>query len=788
MPALAPQASVEMDTRAERNRANAPEPSGRAPQARTGFDAPASERSVAVNRLDLLLVALLIAAVATVYALYAVRIGNFQNDEEHYLQLARYVSEHFPGAMWQSSLFTRGTQRLDQIVLALPFGLMRGPGAFELAHAIQSLLFASTALPVFLLARRAGLGRAAGLFAATLAVIVPWAIVSTSFLTESLAYPTYAWTLYATWAAATRPSARNDALALLAFIVAALSRTALLALAPMLPLAVVWHEWGWELRGVRWARRARELPARVCSRHRLLATAVGLAALALLAGQLGLLPGRGTAALAGEYGLPHFEALSALYSRYEIYLSRLVVGSGYLAAALALPWIVATAVRPRDGARHALAVTCALGLAVLMLSLLHAGPDERYVLYGAAPIALGAAGTLRGWAFAPRRSLATALGVIATAAALTVLIADVSWPELTNPFDFFSYPAAIFYRRAALDHLVSLQLPLLHSDPQPLVYFAILAIACTFAALSLTRRAARSAAALLALGLVAACATQTIYAFKKFSQTAGAASGPNAAERSWVDRTVPGNAQVGALAISMGLTFDYLPIWRASEFWNISVHYDSFIGTPGFLPFAIGSEARPLTLLAPSGLLRASSDTHSASPQLVPRYMLLPQQGTNSFGLDAKLVASDPYLPLELVRLAWPPRVDWSIGGTSPEGFMPTGAPATVTLYSGAFAGGGRHCASFSLIPPPETSRPWSYRVSGGGRTLAAGTIAGSRTAKVSVALKPVSSPNGKSAELAIQVEGRTVTIAGAQVTTKLAFFSVGRCPATHRATAPSHR
>ena len=49
-----------------------------------------------------------------------------------------------------------------------------------------------------------------------------------------------------------------------------------------------------------------------------------------------------------------------------------------IALALALPWTVATLARPRDGARHALAVICALGFGAVLLSVLQAGPDERH--------------------------------------------------------------------------------------------------------------------------------------------------------------------------------------------------------------------------------------------------------------------------------------------------------------------------------------------------------------------------------------------------------------------------
>lgn len=351
-------------------------------------------RRVSPARRDVLMIVVPVAVIALIYVIYALRVGNFQNDEEEYLSVARYVAAHFPGAIWLSTLFARGTQRLDPIILALPFALMRGPGAFQLAHVTQCLLFVSTAVPCFLLARRAGLPRAASSFAAVLCIAVPWAVVATSYLAECLAYPVYAWVIYATWNTITRPSLRNDVLTVLALVVAVFSRTAMLALLPILPLAIIWHEWTWGLRDTALRHRPRALLGRVWSTHRLLSALVVLGVLALLLDSLGLLPGRGLATLTGDYTLPQLEPLFNLLDRYREYVSRMATGTGLIALALALPWLVATLARPRDGARHALAVVCTLGLVAILLSLLQAPGDERYLLYTAVPISLACAASL----------------------------------------------------------------------------------------------------------------------------------------------------------------------------------------------------------------------------------------------------------------------------------------------------------------------------------------------------------------------------------------------------------
>jgi hypothetical protein len=730
-----------------------------------------------VPRSDPLLIGLLIAAAAFLYAMYALRVGNFQNDEEQYMTLARYIAQHFPSALWQSGIYPRGTQRLDPLILAIPFALLRGPGAYQVAHVIQSTLFASTALPVFLLARRAGISRAAGLLAATLCVVVPWAVVATSFLAESATYPVYAWALYATWLTARRPSWHNDAFAVGTLILAALSRTAMLALAPMLPLAIIWHEWSWELRGVPRTRRVRALAHRLWSRHRLLTAVAGTGLLVVVADRLGVLPGRGLAALAGGYGLPRPGALASLLDRYRDYLSRLVAGTGFLALALALPWTLGTLIRPRDGERHAVAVVCTLAIGAILLSLLQAGPDERYILYGAAPIALATAAALSDWTKAPRPSSSAALGVLGGALVVVLLIDSVTWPGLTNAYDFFTYPAAIFYQRVLLGHAGLVHIPLVHLSPDSLIEAAILIGALVFVSAGRFPRAIRPVASLMAIGLVALCAAQMLYALRKFTATAGDATGPDAAARSWVDEHVPSGARVGALAVSTGEMSAYLPIWRTTEFWNTSVELDVFFGASGTLPFPLGSEAVQLKIQSPSGLLSrvvAHGGTSSAS---APRYLLLPRQGTNRIGLEGSLVAEDSYLPLELVRLREPARVDWSISGTSDEGFLTSGEPATATVYSGALAGNGRRCATFSLISPPAFSGRWPYTVSIGRDTVRRGSLLALQTIAIDVPLPARTAGKSATEQLTVRVRGDVRFVNGLVVSAKLAFFAVGPCP-----------
>ncbi len=735
---------------------------------------PPATRAPSIRR-DLLLVAVPVALVALIYVIYALRVGNFQDDEEQYLSVARSVAAHFPSALWQSNLFVRGTQRLDQIILALPFALMRGPGAYQLAHVIQCVLFAGTAIPCFLLARRAGLARAASIFAALLCIVVPWAVVATSYLAESLAFPAYAWTIYATWNTIVRPSVRNDALAILALLVAVLSRTAMLGLTPILPLAIVWQEWSWGLRGTPLRQRPRALAGRVWSAHRLVSAIVAIALLALALGGLDLLPGRGLATLSGEYALPHLEPLLTLLDRYREYLSRMAAGTGLIALALALPWAASTLARARDGARHALAVVCALGLAAILFSLLSAPADERYVLYCAVPIALACAAALSDLARAPRVGARAALGVLAGTAAVIAVTASAVWPPLASPYDFFTFPAAMFYERGLLMHADKVSLPLIHPSPGTLLALSLaLAMVAWALIASRVRGAARPTAVLLGVGVIALCGVQTSYALRKF--TTGAGGGPSAAARSWVDAYVPAGVRVGALSVGLGETSDYVPIWRSTEFWNTSVEQDVSFGLSGWLPLPPGSEPVHLSIQPGSGLLSALGGPVTTTPIRPPEWLLIPAQGTNRIVLAGKVVAHASYVPLELERLSRPARALWAINLTSPEGFLTSGQQASAIVFSGALAGLRRPCATFSLIVPPDFTGSWPYTVSSG-RMLRHGRLRAAQTAVLTVPLFASATPHGPSATLGVTVDGQTTLFGGIVASAKLAFFNVVQCP-----------
>jgi hypothetical protein len=713
-------------------------------------------------RADTLILGLIVAVAAAVYSAYALRVASFQQDESLYLHQARYVAAHFPSALWHNAFFVRGIQRLDPLLLAGPFAFMRGPGAFEVDRVIQCLLFASAAVPVFLLARSAGLRRRAAYLAAMLAIVMPWAVVSGSFLSESAAYPAFAWSLYGVWLSATQPSLRHDLLALLAIALAILSRTAMLALAPLLPLAVLWQEWDRERSRASPLARLRALPAALWGRHRLL-TVLATAAITLyLAERVGILPSS-VGTLTGEYGVPHVGSLQTLLERYRYYLSRVAVGTGFLALAVGLPWVLRTLWRPRDERRHALAVVCALGIGCMLLSLLSAGADERYLFYAAAPVAL---------MFAAGLGERAGIGVLLGALAVVLLLDSVSWPALANLYDFFTYPAAIFYQRVLLLHLGRLHVPLVHLSATRLIEAAILLVTLVWWLAARRARAARPAATLLGIGVLACCSVQTGYALQKYVN--GPGSGHGASARSWVDEHVPDGTRVGALAVSLGESSFYAPVWEETQYWNTSVELGVFFEAPGAMPFPLGVQPVHMTIEPDSGRLSAFAGPATATPASPPEYMVVPLQGTNRIVLAGTVLAHSAYLPLELMRLSRPARALWSLSGTSVEGFLTSGAATSATVFSGALAGISQPCATFSLIAPPGYTGRWPYTVSSG-RVVQRGTLRALTTTAVSVPLSPRATPRGPSATLAVTVNGQA-SFAGILASAKLAFFNVAEC------------
>src|SRR3954454_5420982 len=135
------------------------------------------------------------------------------NDEELYVHFARGMSRNFNLFIHMDPSYGRGIQRLHLLLLAVPMSLFANPTAFVIGHFLFVAVYASAAIPAWLIARGCGVNPYLALIPAALVVLTPWAVVTTSFLAEPIGYGVFAWALWGIWRAATRPSIGADVLA-----------------------------------------------------------------------------------------------------------------------------------------------------------------------------------------------------------------------------------------------------------------------------------------------------------------------------------------------------------------------------------------------------------------------------------------------------------------------------------------------------------------------------------------------------------------------------------------------
>jgi hypothetical protein len=178
--------------------------------------------------------ALLVAVVLPVN----VRVSNYVLDETVIKQSAVHYSHHLPNSLFHD-LTARATSRLYSLVLMPLFRLFDGDVAVRAARAFNGLLFASTAVPVYLIARRAMLSRWRAAASGLLSVALPWLALTSVLFTENLAYPLFWWALLAMVAAVCDPRPARDAVVVVAIVLCVVTRVQLAALLPAWFVAIV---------------------------------------------------------------------------------------------------------------------------------------------------------------------------------------------------------------------------------------------------------------------------------------------------------------------------------------------------------------------------------------------------------------------------------------------------------------------------------------------------------------------------------------------------------------------
>jgi hypothetical protein len=647
--------------------------------------------------------------VASVWLLrWGIRTHSFQNDEARNIYLSRWIDTALPGSLWDFTFISTGLQRLSLWLMAPVVGLFGGPDWARVGHALNSLLFASTAIPVYLIVRGLRLPARWAVLAAVLTVAVPWAVVATSFLTEPVAYPAFAFALWAIWRSVVKPGWRTDALAVVLVVVAGLARVNLLALGGALALGVVIQELRFGEQG--------SLRRRLFAFVRVHAALVGVAALVLfvvLLSATGLVSG--TDRIAGFYGLKNrfHVPTTLLTSKLDVYTTRFIAGFAFVPFVFGLAWGVRTLVRPRDPERFGYALVGTLAIAAIIYTSAGAGFDERYIIYYAPVFAVAFVAAL-----ARRETPPVLVGAAGLVGALLLL--GQEWSQAPQgAYSWFVSPAETIYANVALGRIAH-DLP--NHDPRSGAFVLTLGLVGLCVLAASRHRWARTLTGLLIAGVVAIQLFQTQDALSKYVNGAGSAAAASDSQRSWVDASLYGKSQAAVLAVGPGNSLPWDPIWTELQFWNDSVTQVASVG-PRVIQVPLSDPALELNVDAETGRLTGGQGL--APYVVVPRIFL-------GLGLDTQVIRQAPYLALDLAKLRTR-QVQWKADGQQLDGFMNPGQPVRMRVYRGLASSPAPACA-VALVTAPDGLKS---RVSlAQGRVARGQLVAATHTARIELPLR----------------------------------------------------
>jgi hypothetical protein len=642
----------------------------------------------------------------------------FQNDEDQYVYLSRWLQTDLPSSLWNFSFYGRGLQRLEVWLLAIPSALFDSPWSLRGGRILNALAWVSTAIPVYLLGRRLQLRPQWAALPAVVSVVVPWSVVTTAFLTENVAYPACLWALWAIWRTSVKPGVRADLLALVLVLVAGLARTGMLLLAPVLPLVAGGV-------GLRCATGGIGARVRTVLREHALLWAAVAGGLLLLA--LGF-----SDRLAGGYLTGLGFNLHTMVDRQGDYLSKVVLGTGFLPAAIGVPWVVMQLARSRDRATFAFALLVVVAALGLLYSLNTAGRDERYVLYLAPLVLLPAT-------LAVARREVSALGLGITSVLLTVMLLRVTWIPGQGPWGYFISPVEMFYLGpigARLDR----SLPGGLSTALDVASVALGAIGVLLALILAYRRAWLTPGRVAAIVAVVALAAplQAQYAIARFVNQAGGKSGPNDRALAFADTTAPAGQKIGEFLEGAGKDPWYWPVWQQVQFYNERLD----------AAYSLGANTTPIPTGDPlyENLGYDTSSGRISAP--LPDYMVVPST-VGAARLRGEVISAPSWAPVYLLKIAQPATLAWSAHGFDPYGAIEDGKDAVVRFY-----GPGAQCATLTFLAPPD--RPTRWRIEPDGQDPRRSSVAAGKLGQAKLALPELATRQ----YIDVRISGEAVRVA----------------------------
>lgn len=511
-----------------------------------------------------------------VLGLATTRVMNWfvMTDELYYARLAVSVAQSGSLLPRLHGEVVANVNQLYPILISPLFGDANVAGSLAAAHRLNAFLMTSAAIPVFLLARHSGVGRLASVWIGALAVAVPWVVLSSFLLTESVAYPAFCWAVLALTAATARRSSLADFVALVAIAVAVLARAQFVLLAAVFPIAVASDALFRAAAGQSgWRTVLRAAAETILRTRKLLLGAYSVGAVVAV----GAILSGGGSRLLGSY------SVTAEKMRIDLDLLRLAaehvavlaLGTAILPFLLGAAWLV-DRLRPSASARER-ALACVGSATFLLCTLQVASFNQRF-----------------GAGLVKDRYLFYVLPVVLVGMAAAV--SSGRWPRWWTylvptavcavGFSFLSLPV---YEKLNVDSpLAMLNDEILRLATSPTWARALLVLATLIAGALLVEARVLFPKRVVALA-VAAVATialpaQAVYAFDRLFAVDGTNGLPVTLDQGgvfgWVDRELGREARVTMFRFPANGA-DYwagVAYWWDAEFWNESVVDDMNVG------------------------------------------------------------------------------------------------------------------------------------------------------------------------------------------------------------------
>jgi hypothetical protein len=585
-------------------------------------------------------------------SLATTRVKNWfvMSDELYYERLAISIAQTGSLLPRVHGELVSNVNQLYPVLLSTMYGSGNVPASLAGVHRLNAFVIATAALPVYLLARRVGVGRILALVAGALAVAVPWIALASFLLTEVVAYPAFCWALLALVNAVERKTWVWDTVAMLSIGVAVLARTQFLVLLAVLLVAVAGEAVlasGWRAVGSELWRTRRPLLV-------LYAFLLAVVVVAYASGNGSRL--LGSYSVTAENVRLDLELIELAFT----HIATIALGLAILPFVVGLGWLLD---RMRPSAAPVERAFALVGAAAFVLLDVQVASftqrfgfglvKERYLFY-VVPIVLVALAAALGSRRWPRW---WTLAVPAAVAAV-----GFAWIPVT-PYEKLNVDTPVAMLNDGLLDLATSQ--------RWTRAMLVLLTAVILQALLLARPFVpwRPVAATVGVIVVVALPLETVYAFERLFRVNGTNGLPITLDQgvvfSWIDRNVGPSGRVTVFKYPV-LGADWFAgqaYWWDVEFWNESAYRTA---ADMSLP-----DARHWSTLF---------DERTGEVRGVPQSQFVLQHGTDvrfRIAGNVRLFDRDAYL-FETER---PWRATWMIDDIWPDGFTRPETPATISVF-----------------------------------------------------------------------------------------------------------